>query len=1133
MARVRLPWLVPLLVLTIAAPATAPLSLGMPARADGNATVPPEPAVRPDAPSAAAAARASGRPVEILAERTERERTFANPDGTWLWEQHVEPVRVRRAGGTWADIDPTLRLADGVIRPAATAADVRFSAGGAAGSVLVEMGTGRGRMAWSWPMALPAPRLEGDTAIYPEVLPGVDLRLRATVDGFTHVLVVKDRQAAARPEVRRIRFGLLGDLSLRPATGGGLEAVSPGGSVVATAGAALMWDSSESGAAPAGAPRTLSRAVAPGDTARRASPQLRVVGRELWVEPVSALLDDPNAVYPMFIDPSYSRGFQRWAYSNSANENNTTDVARVGKDPNGGAIYRSYFTFDVRPLRSTRILHAEFQTLLVHSWSCAATPVNLYRVNSAGSGRLAWSGPALAEWVDERSANAHKGDNDCGNQPDKPMEFGGNLLREVREAAAASASEFALALSARKSDGGGESTAEWWKKFKPSSMKLVVVYNSPPSTPTSLSTDGTGCGTGALRSVVSATPTLRAVVSDPDADEADLAASFAWERWDGAAWLALGTGRQNTLRRGATGEVRIGSGLVHAGLYRWRAQTLDPWSFNGASGTDASNWSAYCEFEVDTVGPAVPPGVSSPVYQEDLTARGSVGQSAQFTFTASQVPDVASYRWGWSDPPSRPAAAPTLGGNLTLTLTPPPLRDDPTAGGLTTLYVVSVDRAGRASPLRRYTFVVGSATGPVGKWDMGEPAGSTVLVDSNTRGTARPATVVGATTGVPGRLLGGPGASAPTAVSFNGSTATAATAGPVVDTSKSFSVSAWVRLASAPSSGTAVSQKGVNTSGFFLTFDQGRWAFATHSADAVSVTTSIARSATPVAIDRWTHLVGVYDAEDNQLRIYINGELTGTAARLGAWNANGPLWIGKGFSQGAASGPLPGTVSEVRVWDRVLSGPELAPMAATLVGYWTMDGSGADSTPYARTASPVTGTVEWTEDRSQVPVSAAGVTTGPGWLATAGPVVRTDQNYTVAAWVRSADSDYYQTILCQFGTVRCSFYLQYSPPHDRWAVVLPGNDGPTVGTYYAATSAAAPDYGEWVHLTAVINASSGVLRFYLNGVEQGRTFAVPGMWHASGPLRIGFMDPGAVDGAVDEVRVYAGVLAPSEIAKLP
>jgi hypothetical protein len=74
------------------------------------------------------------------------------------------------------------------------------------------------------PAALPEPRLARDTATYPDVLPGVDLVVRATVTGFTHVLVVKSAAAAANPTLARISYPLGGTgIRIEPNDQGGVS----------------------------------------------------------------------------------------------------------------------------------------------------------------------------------------------------------------------------------------------------------------------------------------------------------------------------------------------------------------------------------------------------------------------------------------------------------------------------------------------------------------------------------------------------------------------------------------------------------------------------------------------------------------------------------------------------------------------------------------------------------------------------------------------------------------------------------------------------------------------------------------------------------------------------------------------
>lgn len=96
--------------------------------------------VRPDAISAQSTARSAGVAVEDRAQRTESERVFANPDGTWTSETSSEPTQVQdgapEADGTagWNLIDPTLveipAAAGGGWRPAHAAAKQTFTSGG-------------------------------------------------------------------------------------------------------------------------------------------------------------------------------------------------------------------------------------------------------------------------------------------------------------------------------------------------------------------------------------------------------------------------------------------------------------------------------------------------------------------------------------------------------------------------------------------------------------------------------------------------------------------------------------------------------------------------------------------------------------------------------------------------------------------------------------------------------------------------------------------------------------------------------------------------------------------------------------------------------------------------------------------
>lgn len=138
------------------------------------------------------AARESGERVEVPEQRTERTTVFANPDGaTFTLEESAVPVRVRASGGGWQTPDATLvKRADGSVGPKGAAVGMAFSGGGD-GAPLARIEDEGRSLALDWPGGLPAPRLEGSSAVYAEVLPGVDLKMTATPESFQHVLVVK------------------------------------------------------------------------------------------------------------------------------------------------------------------------------------------------------------------------------------------------------------------------------------------------------------------------------------------------------------------------------------------------------------------------------------------------------------------------------------------------------------------------------------------------------------------------------------------------------------------------------------------------------------------------------------------------------------------------------------------------------------------------------------------------------------------------------------------------------------------------------------------------------------------------------------------------------------------------------
>ena len=127
--------------------------------------------------------------------RTETQTVYAEPDGQMVAELSSSPIRAKDGDGTWHKIDTDLSAEkDGLLRPGATPVDLAFSPGGTI--QLARMAEGGAELGLASAERLPAPSLDGATATYEDVRPGVDLQVVAYSYGFSTRL-------AAGPRCRR------------------------------------------------------------------------------------------------------------------------------------------------------------------------------------------------------------------------------------------------------------------------------------------------------------------------------------------------------------------------------------------------------------------------------------------------------------------------------------------------------------------------------------------------------------------------------------------------------------------------------------------------------------------------------------------------------------------------------------------------------------------------------------------------------------------------------------------------------------------------------------------------------------------------------------------------------------------
>ncbi|MEV7417411.1 ricin-type beta-trefoil lectin domain protein [Streptomyces sp. NPDC089919] len=447
---------------------------------------------------ARAAARRNGRPVEVPERRDEHTEVLANPDGTFTWRQHVKTVRVK-VGGAWRTPDARLvRRADGTLATRATTFPMTFS-GGRGGPLATMVRDGRS-LSLSWPSRLPVPRVSGSTALYPEVLPGVDLKIVANVEGFAHHLVVKNRKAAANPKLRKLSYGLKADgVTVRTAKDGSLTAKDRRGTTVFQAPPATMWDSARTQrAAQAATARTGSPAAGAGTGTGSPAPAdarrmpVSVSGGTLRLVPDQSLLTGAKTVYPVVIDPVFGGGGRiNWtvAYKqkNNANAANTSywwgnhfddGLARTGYEddpsPKSYGTARSYFQMNVNGLGGTQILSATFNVFNVHSWSCTGTPVELGLTGGIGTGTT-WNNQPYWFQTLQTKTFAH-GRTNCGAAGE---DFNESPLRDLVQRLANEGGWNDVTLGLR-SRGDYETNHDSWKKYN-NDPHLEVVYNHAPT----------------------------------------------------------------------------------------------------------------------------------------------------------------------------------------------------------------------------------------------------------------------------------------------------------------------------------------------------------------------------------------------------------------------------------------------------------------------------------------------------------------------------------------------------------------------------------------------------------------------------------------------------------------------------
>ncbi|MFE9904904.1 LamG-like jellyroll fold domain-containing protein [Streptomyces achromogenes] len=1193
------------------------------------------PASKSPESEASGLAAETGEPVVVETATTDSSQVFANPDGTFTQEMNAAPVRAKKDDGSWAPIDTTLtREADGSVRAQNTPAAPTFSGGGDGDGLVTLEDAGR-QLQLGWPTALPEPRLDGDTATYAGVLPDVDLQLTALSTGYTSVLVVKTAEAAQNPALATIKMTVSGrGLDIVPTADGGFIARDGDGTPVFQSPAGRMWDSGgdvpasdiagvtaqsfraasspdvaakgghETGAAPlpvAGGEPTPSQGPGNGDAT--AELPLKVTGTTLEITPDPALLHGKNTVFPLYIDPPTkgitlgdwtalaSNGTKYWEFDGDKGVGRCSNYAGY-LCSNSPYTQRMYFEYPLSSIHGKKVLDATLEVYQVWTFTCDPHWYDLSRVDKGISSSTTWSSrPTGVDLMGDRSVSYGRGTLCSPSQPANWVRFSDNVGEETDEnltttlASYAANKESQITFSLTAHD---ESDAAAWARFR-NDAKLSVTYVSYPDKPTSYGVQqgstGRACNASTLPFATSATtPKMLATVQSVDGSSAQLRAMFEVWKADGSsrAWSAAspdGAWVADNAARNASS-----STLPAQADYRMRVKTQAYYKTDrGATGVLDSAWSSWCYFRVDTDSPP-PPVITSAdsVYKPADTnpAAGGVGTPGKFTFTPADTnsttagiqSDVVSYKWKLNSGAISASISVTKGTATTQTITP-------NQAGENTIQVWGYDAAGHSSLTGYYSFLVRGAEKPSGVWHLDNG-----LTDSTTA-TQHP--LISSGTNWDPLARNGSGA-----VKLNGTSAYLSTSSAVLDTSKSFTVSAWVRLTKKDANYTVLSQAGTNASGFQLYYSlyYNAYIFNRHQTDVADPAITRSIGTKPPVLNAWTHLAGVYDSAAQTIQLYVDGVPQGAPVPFTAtpWKASGGLQVGRVWVATTGKENFAGTIDEVKAWSRALADTEVAhdawlededlsdgtagdPVPALVAKWDATDLTNANGTTVKDTSGfgrnltlngavlsqSTTGDPEIGEEVTTTQTMA--LNGSSAYATTAGPVLDDSGSFTATAWVildpaklSDTSKSYAVQVFGQSGTSQSSWGVWYEQPagstQGRWTFGRPDKDG-TGATWTKSESTAftTAKLGVPVMLTVVYDAQAaadledtsklGALKLYVDsalmGDEDGVPYSAP--WQGGGAFEVGRAKINAsatryFPGTIDSVRVWAGATSTDTIA---
>ncbi|MER7130123.1 DNRLRE domain-containing protein [Streptosporangium saharense] len=1052
-----------------------------------------------------------GKTVEVVDRTTATSVTYAQPDGrTFMTEIAAGPVRTKR-DGVWVPIDTALVEQGGTFKPKAIDAevDVEVSTGGS--GEFVRMTADGRRYALTWPAVLPKPTVKGNVATYTDAAgKGADLVVTVLPTGFRHDVVLRERP----DEPVELRIGVeTGGLTLVEGKGGRLlltdtttgKNKGKAGRLVASAPQPVMWDADARGRLVKGKR----------STARHAKITTDVVvkdGRtELVLKPDQAFLTDPATVYPVRIDPATTLPFNHDVELADTNDagfpaDPTTQYLMAGR-MYGLFLSRVYLRFNTASLTGSTVTDAKLSLHNIDAPSCGTqvgAGIQARRVTGAwDENTLQWANKP-ASTTEDAQTNRQAFTQDCGAAR---MEW---TVTGIAQDWAGGAANHGLVLQHPNE----ANTADNYRVFTSSEdtddnapPTLTVTTTGPASAPTATALAITPAqANGGTTTVTSLTPQLSATVTD--AAPGSLTGGFEIEH-DPAAPAGQGTGQiwtatSTPIVSGSQATVTVPAAKLADGWkVRWRARAAN------TTAATTSAWSAWQSATVDVPNPTVSALQVTPSEQVNGT-----------TVATSLTPNLHAVV---TDPAAQPLRAEVE------------VEHDPAAP------------AGQGSGQIWAGAVNGVASGS--QASIAVPA-NTLTDGWKMRWRAR-AVNTATTVGSPWSDWQALTVDVPDPVSEPAVGALQVTPSEQVDdtTVTSSLTPGLLAQVSDPAGGTLRAEVEIEHDPA-APAGQGTGQIWTGGADNVPAGTQAsiaipantltdgwkvrwrARAVSPTAASAWSNwqslAVGVPKPTVQGLmitpsKVVDNATVTTTltpALKVTVTHPTGQALRAEAEVEHDPAAPAGQGSGQIWVGglDNITSGTQaaLTVPADKLTDGWKVRWRARAVT--GQVSSAWSGWQQVTVDVTQPGEESLAQTTGP--------VIRTDESFTAAAWLRWSDKDGDYTVLEQKGTHQAPFRLGNTPDHGL--VFTFTSADATEATVEGVLTDVEPPVNEWFHLAGVYDAMGKVATVYLNGTPIGTTQLTSSPWNSGAPLQIG----SSMLGAIDEVDVYQRVLSSADVGDL-